>query len=206
MDIVTSVDIGQKRVKMVVNDTESFTLTPRQFYQLGLREGDEVNLSELEDSILTVQYPKALDAAVRQLALRQRSRGELEDMLKKRLYTEKTIEMVLYKLEKEGFLNDAEFASEWARARTRRQVGMARIKSELRQKGVSGDVIDEALSDMPAEDIASAALALAEKLLSRHRSEEPRKAMEKSIAAMLRRGYSYQEAADALRAAIKQDT
>ncbi len=58
-----------------------------------------------------------------------------------------------------GYVNDHEFAGQWARSRVRlRGFGKRRIEQELRSKGISRDIIHEILADLfqdsPESDIA----------------------------------------------------
>lgn len=205
MDVITSIETVRKRVKLVVNETEVLYLTPRQLRERGYAQGEELSLDELKKNLLLEQYPYALNKAVQALAVRPRSRGEIEASLRQKLMMDETIEMVIYKLEKEGFLNDADFASDWAQSRTKRMVGTARIRQELRQKGVDSELIDIAVDELDEDEAAAAADTLARKLLKRYQNEEPKKAMEKALAAMQRRGFSYPEAAKSLQAAIQAE-
>lgn len=165
--------------------------------------GDEMELDELKSWLLPRQYPEALDYAVSLLAMRARASGEIRQKLKARLYMEDTVEMVLYKLEKERLLDDEAFAREWAASRARRQMGKSRIMQELRHKGIGREMCEQALEALDREESDEAAQELAMKLLRRYEKEEDeRKAMSKLLAAMARRGYGYDDARRAVEAAL----
>ena len=100
-----------------------------------LRPGDVEDLDGLKQWLLPRQYPQALAGAVRLLAARARSTGEIRQKLEAYGYMDDTVDMVLYKLEKEGLLDDGAFACEWAAARARHQIGRGRILRELVHKG-----------------------------------------------------------------------
>ena len=113
--------------------------------------------------------------------------------------------MVLYKLEKEHFLNDEAFATEYAASLSRRQMGRTRITQELRRKGIAPALIQQALESLDAEEADDAALVLARKLLRRYEREpDHRKAMQKLLMAMARRGYGFEEARAAAQRAIQE--
>lgn len=82
-----------------------------------LRPGDVEDLDGLKQWLLPRQYPQALAGAVRLLAARARSTGEIRQKLEAYGYMDDTVDMVLYKLEKEGLLDDEAFACEWGRPR-----------------------------------------------------------------------------------------
>ena len=125
--------------------------------------------------------------------------------LRDKFYLPETVEMVLYKLEKEHFLNDEAFATEYAASLSRRQMGRTRITQELRRKGIAPALIQQALESLDAEEADDAALVLARKLLRRYeRESDPRKAMQKLLMAMARRGYGFEEARAAAQRAIQE--
>lgn len=174
--------------------------------RLPLSPGDEEELEELKAWLLPRQYAEALDGAVRLLSVRARSEGEIRRKLTERGYMDDTVDMVLYKLEKEGLVDDEAFAREWAASRARSQVGRARILRELTQKGLSRACAQRAVAALDAQEGEDAAEALARKLLRRYAGEaDERKAMGKMLAAMARRGYGFEEARRALEAAMRRE-
>lgn len=69
------------------------------------------------------------------------------------------IEDVLDQLEREKLVDDQWFAKEWTRQRmTGQRKGKLWIRQELRQKGVSNDLIAEALQEVSAHDEFETAL------------------------------------------------
>lgn len=170
-----------------------------------LRPGDVEDLDVLKQWLLPRQYPQALAGAVRLLAARARSTGEIRQKLEAYGYMDDTVDMVLYKLEKEGLLDDEAFACEWAAARARHQIGRGRILRELVHKGVSRDVAERAVDALDREEGDAAALALAQKLLRRYAGEtDAKKAMAKLMAAMARRGYDFESARRAVEQALEE--
>ncbi len=105
------------------------------------------------------ELKKAKNTAYRYLSIRPRSRTEVEQKLTERAYSDSVIHAVLADLDRLGYINDREFAREWARSRVRlRGFGKRRIEQELRNKGISRDIIHETLADLfqdsPESDIA----------------------------------------------------
>ena len=90
-------------------------------------------------------------------------------------------------------------------ALSRRQMGRTRIGQELRRKGVAPELIQQALEALDEEEAEDAALVLARKLLKRYEREpDPRKAMQKLLMAMARRGYGFEEARAAAERALQE--
>lgn len=88
-------------------------------------------------------YPKLMDASLRFVSMRPRSRKEIELFLAKTLRRHHTtapsvVRQVLRRLEELGYINDLAFAEWWVSQRTTATPkGKFRIAQELLQKGVS---------------------------------------------------------------------
>ena len=90
---------------------------------------------------------RAKNTAYRFLSIRPRSRAELERKLRDKELPGEVINRVILHLDRLGYVNDREFAGQWARSRTRlRGLGRRRIEQELRGKGISREIIRETLA------------------------------------------------------------
>lgn len=190
--------------RVTVNDSETFRLSPAEYREFPLQTGEEIDWKAFRHTLLLHQYPEALNRTVAFLAARGHSRREVEQKLVARGYLADTVEMVVYKLEKEGLLDDAAFASAWVQGRASRGLGKARLLQELRMKGVEGDIAEAAVAELDVEVQGTQAIQFAAKVLKRYEKLEAREAMQKAVGVMLRRGYSYGEASRALQTAIEQ--
>ena len=79
------------------------------------------------------------------LARREHSAQELGRKLLERGYERTAVEAVLSSLEAQKLLSDARFVQEFVAARVRRGSGPLKIREELRGRGVSGELVDEAV-------------------------------------------------------------
>ncbi len=206
LDVVKEINQKRHSAVIVMESGEQFWLTWTQLQEHEpFAVGLEVDTDELRQWLLPRQYPMALNDAVALLAQRARASGEIRQKLRRKLYMEDTIEMVLYKLEKERLMDDESFARDWAASRARCQIGRSRILRELRMKGIPQEMAEAALDGLDEEEGDEAAIALAQKLLKRYSSEaDERKAMQKLLAAMARRGYGYEESRQAIETAIER--
>lgn len=91
------------------------------------------------------------------LARREHSVAELRRKLAARDFTPEAIDATLADLEREGLLSDARFASAFVAARHRRGQGPTRLKAELSQRGLTGELIAAALDGVDWHDAARAA-------------------------------------------------
>ncbi|MEG1891958.1 MAG: regulatory protein RecX [Clostridia bacterium] len=204
-DMITEVKLDKRGALVTVNHSERLWFNRSAWQERSFQEGEAVELQELKSWLLPRQYTLALHAAVAYLAARPQSSGELDRKLQAKQILPEAVELVIYKLEKEGLLDDEAFARDWAAARARKQVGRNRILQELRMKGVEREIAERAVGELDPDECADPAVALAHKLLRRYENEEPYKAVQKFMAAMARRGYPPCEARSAMNKAKAQD-
>jgi regulatory protein len=95
-------------------------------------------MSETEESL------KAIQAAIRYLRIRPRSRGEVEEYLRKKSFSSEATEAALIKLEEEELLDDSKFLESWLHHRTEVMPrGSLVITRELKAKKIPEKLIQE---------------------------------------------------------------
>ena len=199
MDVITSIKKERGKVRLCISESDEVLVPLSLFRERPLEEGQPIDLEEYDNWLMVRQYRHALDRAVAFLASRARSRKEIEDKLLHCGYRPCTVEMVLYKLEKENLLDDADFAQQWVEARTARKMGRNRIAQELRRKGVSADEAEAALEAIDEDDQLASAVSLVEKSMARAKpGEDPRKTAQRITAMLARRGYGWDIAREAI--------
>ncbi len=204
MDVITAVKKERGRYRVTVNESEDVLVPVSLMHERPLKEGQPIDLKEYDNWLMVRQYRFALDRAVGYLAARARSTKEIEQKLLQAGYRPCTVEMVIYKLQRENLLDDADFARQWVESRSNRKLGRSRIAQELRRKGISQKEAEDALSAIEDEDQLAGAIALAEKAVARIKPDEDMRKAANRIAAMLaRRGYSWDIAKEAIQAAFQ---
>lgn len=158
-----------------------------------------------------------MEIAARFLGTRPRTRWELERRLRKAAASADVITVTLERLAAMGYVDDLAFARWWAEQRDRHAPrGRRMLEAELRQHGVSRDVLDELrgteLSEpaldgeaLPGTEMERAAVALRSHLRGRTLPTEP-KALQRLGTFLLRRGFDPETARGALRAAAAEST
>lgn len=103
-----------------------------------------------------------------------------------------------------NYLNDREFAREWARARAEsRGLGRGRIEEELRAKGIDPELISEVMREVFAQaDEHSRARSLLEKRFKTLDTADPG-IVRRAAAFLKRRGYSDSVISDLLSRGIE---
>ena len=142
-------------------------------------------------------YPFALERAVSLLAVRARTERELRDALRECAYSEAVIERVIARMDEAGYIDDADFANQWAVSRTGKGLGARRIAMELRQKGVDAEHIEQALGQIDDEERMESALYAAQKAARGKNLTLPAD-RQKVFAALMRRGYDSASAKKAI--------
>ena len=187
------------RVRVVLDNGDRYVLLRSALLDRPLQAGQEVDPAEFSHWVTLRQYRPALDRAVALLAARACSRGEIEQKLRRAGYCPEAVEMVITKLDINDLLDDQAFADQWAASRASQKYGPRRIAQELKMKGVSAEETQSALDSLSDEDQLSAAVRLAEKALSRSRTgEDPRKARQRALGMIVRRGYDWDIARQAV--------
>ncbi len=136
----------------------------------------------------------AQDAALRMLSTARRSRRDLEQRLRRREMDQSVIADALGRLDSIGLLNDDEFALAEAAAQLRNAArSTGAVKRRLRQRGVSGDVADAAVTavvELEGVDDASRCQAAAEKRIRQLRSCDKPTAQRRLMGFLMRRGFT----------------
>jgi regulatory protein len=92
--------------------------------------------------------------AVGALARRMRSVAELKRLLRPRVeadteYGKTLVELVIRRLKDQGYLNDAKYAAAYSSfRRDNEKFGRQRVITDLKVKGIHGDVIDKAVDSV----------------------------------------------------------
>jgi regulatory protein len=141
----------------------------------------------LEQRISSIE--KAKEKALRLLDYRPRSSKEIERRLMKAGFEEEVVAETLRRLEEVGFIDDAEFARMWINHR--KAVGKTRIKWELRQKGVSTEVVEEALSGIDPETEYQSAMKAARARWAKDKSPDERTRRRRLAAHLQRKGFGW---------------
>ena len=202
---VTDVRTIRRKVTLTIG-TETLTVSRALYRERPIQPGEDIDLEEYEQWLLLHQYKPAMDYALTLLSARAYARGELHSRLTRAGYRPQTADMVLYKLEKIGVMDDEEFARAWAESRMRAGLGKSRIAQELRRKGIEQGLIVQTLENLSAEDQAEEAVRMAVRGLRRAKAgEDPRKTEQRVLAMLARRGYRYDEAKAAIEAAREEE-
>ena len=166
------------------------------FLERRLHKGQQIDPEAYRLYLRERGYPHALEAAMKFLALRERSEQEVRARLRRSCYDEATIHRVLDTLGLHDLVSDARFAEAWVHARCRKY-GKNRIAQELRIKGIDRQEAENALDTLSEEDEYRRAVEQAKKLCRKFQSD-PKKIAQ----SLTRKGYHWKMAKDAAEEAV----
>ncbi len=147
------------------------------------------NLTPSEDFTIN------LNRTLRFLSFRPRSEKEIQDYLKKKQVDEITSQEIIDKLKEHKFLNDEEFAKWWIEQRTLVKPRAWRIiKIELKQKGISNEILDSVISNFKFQisNDEEMAMQLAQKRLSRYKNLAKQEVYQKLGRYLASKGFSWE--------------
>ncbi len=125
---------------------------------------------------------------------RPRSEKEQRDKLRFKRLEDEEVEELISRLKTENHINDLEFALWWARNRKNsKPISTLKLKTELAQKGISNELVNQALEqEFTSED----ELASLKNLILKKRSKYPEQ--DKLIAHLASKGFKYGDIKDSL--------
>lgn len=117
-----------------------------------MRDASDVDDQKLFSTIYT--------SVIALLARREHSVSELTQKLSRRYgASEPLIEQAISKASADGYQSDERFAEAYARSRVNKGFGRERIASELAQKGITSDLIEQALASMQEQGVEREAIS-----------------------------------------------
>lgn len=148
-----------------------------------------MNQEELE-----LAYKNALNDAVKQLSYRDLSTASLIEKLISKGHSQNAAEYAAAYLSERNLLNDKRYAETMLRSYARKGYGTRRIKQELKKRGVSNEDAEQIYEHYETD--FSLLHSLLDKKLKGDTSD--RKQVQKAIAFLQRRGFSWPEIKKAL--------
>lgn len=145
--------------------------------------------------------PELRALALRLLARREHSRTELKRKLAGHSEDPAEVEHLLDDLQQRGWLSDARFVEQLAQVR-RGKYGSMRIAHELREKGVSEELIAGALPDLKETELSDARAVWAKKF---GKAPPDAKERAKQMRFLMSRGFRHEIIAKVLRGVVDDD-
>jgi regulatory protein len=145
----------KNKVTVLFEDSSSFAISKETVTDAGLHVGLDLLPDQIEELKQRDQHYACLNAALRYLTCRPRSKTEVENKLRQRGFSRNVVNGVIQVLKGKNLIDDASFARLWTENRQAFKPRSKRlIRQELRQRGIEAQLSDEATSDLDDEDSA----------------------------------------------------
>jgi regulatory protein len=190
---ITSLEVqehNRERVNLYIDGTFAFGIMALEAAKL--HKGQVLTDAELAALKAHDSVEMAYERALKLLAGRPRSAGEIRKSLASKKIDSSTIDAVITRLEGQGYLDDLAFARLWVSNRQQfKPQGTRALRFELREKGIATEIIDQVLEGLDADDAAyRAALKKARSL----RQLDTRTFRDKLGAYLVRHGFNFDTA------------
>ena len=183
---------GRAKLRVLLEEGESFLLPAARVRRLGLREGEELP-EDLYREILGTARASCMRKCGFLLENRDYSVRRLEEKLRAAEYPESVIREAVEKLQEAGYLDDGRYALEFVRSHFRDRSRL-RIRKDLLDRGIGEALIDRAFVELgEEEDLEAAQIAQVRHILRRRGVDAAAASYEernRTMAFLFRKGFS----------------
>lgn len=191
-----------KLFRLLLDDGQQLWLHADLVAEEGLCRGDSLDAEQIAALKYKAAEHRAFEYALYLLERRGFSYRELYDKLMgAKNAQEDAVEAALERLTRIGLLDDARYAQQLARHYVEgKRYGIRRAAFEMKRHGLTQNDVDDALAEYDdPERISAMLLELLQKKYARYLTDpDDRKSVEKVTAALVRRGFTFQQVRYAL--------
>lgn len=150
---------SKERYNIFLDGEYAFPLYGETVYEFRLKIGLKLTAAQVEQMRASSDEKLCFAAAIKYLSRRRCTEQMIRDYLQSKEYFEKSIDSAVVKLKSYRYIDDNQYASDYARENSRSK-GMLRVRRELAQKGIADIELN-----ISKEEEEENCLALAEKFL-----------------------------------------
>lgn len=200
MPVITKITV-QKKQKDRYNiftdegngEKYAFSVDEDVLIKFQLKKGMELDDFAVTEIFFQDDIRKAYNQAIHYLASRMRSEEEVRQYLRKKEVDEPIVNEVIHKLRHYQFLNDQEFALAYVRTQMNTSdKGTTLIRQELKEKGISDSMIENALLEYPYEFQLEKAITLSNKFVQKNNMDSARIVKQKLEQMLGRKGFPFE--------------
>jgi regulatory protein len=175
-----------QRISVYLDGEYAFGVTDIEAH--ALKTGQVLSDSDIDGLKDRDSVNRAFEQAVQFLSFRPRSLHEIRTALTKK-YDPETIDLAIERLETMGYASDVSFGRFWIENRNAfKPLSGRALRFELRQKGVSNDIINELLEEVSDDD---AALDAIRSQVRKWRNKPKAYVKQQALNFLQRRGFAY---------------
>lgn len=154
---VTAVTVQKKdadRCSIYLDEKFAFGIHVDLVLEAGLKKDLRLTEDECRELVSRDFYFKALKRCMSFIAYRPRTEFEIRTRLKELGVPDEISKRVMDRMLELGYLNDKEFARQWAETRSRSKgFGPLRLQMELQKKGIDQELAREAVLDTCSDEL-----------------------------------------------------
>jgi regulatory protein len=179
---------NHQRMSVYLDGEYAFGLS--RYVAAWLHVGQELSEEKIANLLADDAQESAYQKSIKFIGYRIRTSSEVEKHLRKKGIESQVIRSVVERLEMSGLLNDESFAKNWIENRNEFRPRSHRLlASELRNKGVNSEIIQNVIESTTPED--ELAYLAAKKRIRRYEHLEWQDFQRKLGSFLARRGFSY---------------
>lgn len=179
-----------KRYSVFIDDEFAFGIDEVDLLYYKLSENTQIDETKYNFILENVIYNKAKNKAVKYISYQPRTEKEVTEKLKECEYSNDIIFRVIETMKKYNYINDKEYAKNFLTSKLNlKGYGIFKISFDLKQKGISDDIINDIIENTELNENKRALEVLEKKLRGKKISDYKEK--QKLYNFLLRRGFSY---------------
>ncbi len=193
MEAITIVKVVQQNNSyflLVLSNQEEIIVHEDILVRYRLLAGKEIDPSILQELDTEGEIHQGYANALNFISYRPRSILEVKEYLKRKEVSAEYFEEIIRRLLEKGYLDDALFAQKWvANRQLLKPKGKYALRAELREKGISTEIIDNVLASIDEEDEREQAIQVARKKMRQWRGKTWHEVQPKILRFLTYKGY-----------------
>ncbi len=185
-----------KKIHLLIDDEYQITTDIDFWAENFIKDGTEIDDDEWQELVDKINYKKAVNKCFDLLSRRDHSVKELKTKLL-RTVDEDNAQRAIDRMLELGYLDDEKYAQNLLKHLIEdKKMSRAFIKQEMFKRGVSSDIVSNLLEDIEIDNVSSVVDLILTKYSTKINQEN---GVEKVIAALMRKGFSYSDIKEAIR-------
>lgn len=184
------IPINAQKTVVCINYEKSFALYKRELGKFSISVDNILSEDTMKHIYDDVLYPRAKERALNILESSAKTSMEIRRRLKDGYYPDIICDRVIGILEEYGYLNDHEYAGYYFTGRIKSK-SCTVIKNELRNKGISDDIINSVITETDYDETAAIEAYIKKKRINPNELDYKEKS--KLCASLLRKGYKFDD-------------
>lgn len=199
MGIITSIEpVTKTKYRVSIDGQFAFVLHKGELLHYQLHENEEIAQDIREEILQEVVYKEAKAYVNRILMSTDKTTLELRDGMRRKEFPEEIIEKTIDLCREHRLIDDVRYAEQYVHSYLDRK-SMRLIRMELQRKGISESIIDTVVEKIDTDDPERTAILRLLRKKWPNREKRPYEEMQKLMAFILRKGFSYEAVRGALR-------